>query len=128
MLFYRRCRRTDLSRQAGPPVSQDQIRQREQDIQFGDLFSQTPVPCFPVSKLAFYYSKDMLYLGPYGGFLPFTAFDLCEGTIVCVLDLRGPSVDFITDPFPLAIEKNGVFPFFGAQVSTVRIYAILIAG
>lgn len=53
-----------------------QIRQREQDIQFGNLFSQTSVPSFPVSKLALYYPKDMLYLGPYGGFLLFAAFDL----------------------------------------------------
>ena len=34
-------KRQDLSRQAGSPVSQNQIRQREQDIQFGNLFSQT---------------------------------------------------------------------------------------
>ena len=63
----------------------------------------------------------MLYLGPYGGFLLFAAFDLPAGTIVCVFTLRGPSVDFVTNPFPLGIEKNGVFPFFGAQVSTVPI-------
>ena len=70
----------------------------------------------------------MLYLGPYGRFLLFAAFDLPAGTIVCVFTLRGPPVDFVTDSFPLGIEKNGVFPFFGAQVSTVPIYAILIAG
>ena len=126
--FHQRCSRTDLSRQAGSPVSQNQIRQREQDIQFGNLFSQTSVPGFPVSKLALYYPKDMLYLGPYGRFLLFAAFDLPAGTIVCVFTLRGPPVDFVTDSFPLGIEKNGVFPFFGAQVSTVPIYAILIAG
>ena len=126
--IQQRCGRTDSSRQAGPPVSQNQIRQREQDIQFGNLFSQTPVPRFPVSKLALYYSKDMLYLGPYGGFLLFAAFDLPAGTIVCVFTLRGPSVDFVTDPFALAIEKNGVFPLFSAQVAAVAIYAVLIAG
>ena len=87
------CSRTDLSRQAGSPVSQNQIRQREQDIQFGNLFSQTSVPGFPVSKLALYYPKDMLYLGPYGRFLLFAAFDLPAGTIVCVFTLRGPPVD-----------------------------------
>ena len=65
----------------------------------------------------------MLYLGPYGRFLLFAAFDLPAGTIVCVFTLRGPPVDFVTDSFPLGIEKNGVFPFFGAQVSTVPIYA-----
>ena len=126
--IHQRCGRTDSSRQAGPPVSQNQIRQREQDIQFGNLFSQTSVPSFPVSKLALYYPKDMLHLGPYGGFLPFAAFDLRAGTIVCVFTLRGPSVDFVTDPFALAIEKNGVFPLFSAQVAAVAIYAVLIAG
>ena len=35
-------RRTESSRQAGP-VSQNQIRQREHDIEFGSLFSQAPV-------------------------------------------------------------------------------------
>ena len=128
--FHQRCSHTDLSRQAGSPVSQNQIRQREQDIQFGNLFSQTSVPSFPVSKLALYYPKDMLYLGPYGGFLLFAAFDLPAGTIVCVFTLRGPSVDFVTDPFALAIdiEKNGVFPLFSAQAAAVAIYAVLIAG
>ncbi len=34
--------RTESSRQAGP-VSQNQIRQREHDIEFGGLFSQASV-------------------------------------------------------------------------------------
>ena len=72
----------------------------------------------------------MLYLGPYGRFLLFAAFDLPAGTIVCVFSLRGPSVDFVTDPFALAIdiEKNGGFPLFSAQAAAVAIYAVLIAG
>ena len=70
------------------------------------------------------------HIGPYGGFLLFAAFDLPAGTIVCVFTLRGPSVDFVTDPFALAIdiEKNGVFPLFSAQAAAVAIYAVLIAG
>ena len=41
--------RTESSRQ-GFPVSQIQIRQCEHDIQFGGLFSQTPISCFSISE------------------------------------------------------------------------------
>lgn len=41
--------RTESSRQ-GFPVSQIQIRQREHDIQFCSLFSQTSISCFPISE------------------------------------------------------------------------------
>ncbi len=40
---------TESSRQ-GFPVSQIQIRQCEHDIQFGGLFSQTPISCFSISE------------------------------------------------------------------------------
>lgn len=56
-------RRTGSSRQTGRSVSQNQVRQSEQHIQFRRLLSQTSVACFPVSKLPFDDSKYMLYLG-----------------------------------------------------------------
>lgn len=54
---------TGSSRQTGRSVSQNQVRQSEQHIQFRRLLSQTSVACFSVSKLPFDDSKYMLYLG-----------------------------------------------------------------
>ena len=54
---------TGSSRQTGRSVSQNQVRQNEQHIQFRRLLSQTSVACFSVSKLPFDDSKYMLYLG-----------------------------------------------------------------
>ena len=67
------------------------------------------------------------YFGPYGRFLPFVAFDLHVGTIVCMLALRGLSVGFVTDSVALGINRNSVLLFFNAQVSAVAIYTVLIA-
>ena len=46
------------------PVSQNQVRQREQHIQFGGLFSQTPVSRFSIPELPLYDRKYVLYLCP----------------------------------------------------------------
>ena len=46
------------------PVSQNQVRQREQHIQFGGLFSQTPVSRFSIQELPLYDRKYVLYFCP----------------------------------------------------------------
>ena len=48
------------------PVSQIQIRQCEHDIQFGGLFSQTPISCFSISKQSFDDGKNMFNFASYG--------------------------------------------------------------
>ncbi len=50
-----------LSRQA-KPVSQDQVRQCEHDIQFCGLFFQASIARLSESKLPFYDRKNMFYL------------------------------------------------------------------
>ena len=56
-------RHTRSSRQTGRSVSQNQVRQSEQHIQFCCLLSQPSVSCFSVPQPPFDDSKYMLYLG-----------------------------------------------------------------
>ena len=48
------------------PVSQNQIRQREHDIEFGGLFSQTSVSGLLEFQQTLHHAEDMLYLGTDG--------------------------------------------------------------
>ena len=84
--------RTDSSCQAGP-VSQNQIRKCEQDIQFCSLFSQTSVSCFSEAQLLLYNNKDMFHFGSDGRFLALSALDLCSGSIGVVLALGWTTID-----------------------------------
>ena len=61
--------------QAGP-ISQDQICQRKEEIQFGDLFMQSSDSSFPVMEPAFDHSEDMLNFGSDIGLFPLAALDL----------------------------------------------------
>ncbi len=109
-----------LSRQA-KPVSQNQVRQCEHDIQFCDLFSQTPIACFSKSKLSFYDRKDVFYLRTYRGFFMFPPFDLPSGTGSCVFVLGRTAIDFIADLFPILVADNCLLPFLRAEIAAVPV-------
>lgn len=47
------------------PVSQNQVRQREQHIQFGGLLWQTSVSRFSIPELPLYDRKYVFYLSSY---------------------------------------------------------------
>ena len=100
-------RRTNLSCQARP-VRQNQIRQCEHDIQFCNLFSQTAVSGFSISKLIFHYNKDMLYLCSHRRFFSLTAFYLRLRACGNMVTLRGTAVDFIVDSITMSVGKNGI--------------------
>ena len=55
-------RRTKSSRQA-EPVSQNQIRQREHNIEFCGLFSQASVSGLLEFQQSLHYTEDVLHLG-----------------------------------------------------------------
>ena len=84
--------RTDSSCQARP-VSQNQIRKCEQDIQFSGLFSQSSVSRFSEIQQLLHNSKDMLHFGSDGRFLALSALDLCSGSIGVVLALGWTTID-----------------------------------
>lgn len=66
------------SRQAGS-VSQDQICQRKEEIQFCGLFMQSSVSCLSVKEPALDHSENMLNFGSDGGLFPLAALDLRFG-------------------------------------------------
>ena len=90
--------RTDSSCQARP-VSQNQIRKCEQDIQFCSLFSQTSVSCFPETQLLLYNREDVFHFGSDRRFLALSALDLCAGSIGVVLALGWTAIDFVMNAF-----------------------------
>ena len=48
------------------PVSQNQIRQREYHMQFGQLFSSALVSRLAITELSFHHTENMLDLSPHG--------------------------------------------------------------
>ena len=80
--FYRRGQ-TESSRQAGP-VSQNQIRQREHDVEFCLLFSQPSVSGLFVFQLSLYHHEDVFYLDPNGCLLMFALANLILADRPCL--------------------------------------------
>ena len=75
MFLFCSQRHTESGRQAGP-VSQNQICQSEQYIQFGRLLLQTLIPRLSISKLPLYYAEDMFHFRPNRRFLVLPALEL----------------------------------------------------
>lgn len=112
--------RTDSSCQARP-VSQNQIRKCEQDIQFCSLFSQTSVSCFPETQLLLYNSKDMFHFGSGRRFLTLSALDLCSGSIGVVLVLGWTTIDFVMNAFAGFVSGYHFRALFGSEIAAVPV-------
>ena len=118
---------TDSSCQAGP-VSQNQIRKCEQDIQFCGLFSQTSVSCFSKAKLLLYNSKDMFHFGSYGRFLALSALDLCSGSIGVVLALGWTTIDFVMNALAKFVSGYRFPALFGSEIAAIPVDNLLLSG
>ena len=118
---------TDSSCQARP-VSQNQIRKCEQDIQFCSLFSQTPVSCFSETQLLLYNSEDVFHFGSDGRFLALSALDLCSGSIGVVLTLRGTTIDFITNALTGFVPFYRLRALFGSEIAAIPVDNLLLSG
>ena len=118
--------RTDSSCQAGP-VSQNQIRKCEQDIQFCGLFLQTSVSCFSEMQLLLYNSKDMFHFGSDGRFLVLSAFDLCFGSIGVVLALGWTTIDFVTNALTGFVCSYRFRALFGSEIAAVSVDNLLLS-
>ena len=121
--FYRRGQ-TESSRQAGP-VSQNQIRQREHDIEFCLLFSKPSVSGFLVFDLTLHNSENVFHLRPDRRFLTFPALDLTLGTIRLVFALRRPAIDYVLDSFLGGIRDDGIVSFLCSKIPAVAVYSFL---
>ena len=83
------------------PVSHNQVRQREQHIQFGGLFWQTSVSRFSIPELPLYDRKYMFYLSSYRRLLMLRL--LCSPLPACrqLLDPRWLAILLVSDFFAL---------------------------
>ena len=112
--------RTDSNCQARP-VSQNQIRQCEQDIQFCGLFSQTSVSRFSEMQLLFHNSEDMFHFSSDGRFLALSALDLCSGSIGVVLALGWTTIDFVVNALARFVCSYRFRALFGSEIAAVSV-------
>ena len=94
------------------PVSQNQVRQREQHIQFGGLFWQTSVSRFSIPELPLYDRKYVFYLSSYRRLLMLRLF--CSPLPTCrqLLNLRWLTILLVSDFFALLVPNEGIMPPF----------------
>lgn len=118
---------TESDRQAGP-VSQNQIRKCEQNIQFCGLFSQTSVSCCSETQLLLYNSKNMFNSSADGRFLAFSTSYLGLGTSGVVFTLRRSAVNFVADSLSCFIIGNGLWAFLSTKITAVTMDSIFFAG
>ena len=119
------CGQSESGRQAGP-VSQDQVCQCKQHIQFCGLLQQPSVSGFPVLESALDHSENVLDFCSDRGLLTFTALDLRLGTSGIVLGLRRAAVDFMPDFLAAFVPNQGLLPLFGAKVTTAAVNRIFL--
>ena len=103
------------------PVSQNQVRQREQHIQFGGLFSQTSVSRFSIPELPLYDRKYVFYLSSYRRLLMLRL--LCSPLPTCrqLLNLRWLTILLVSDFFALLVPNDGILPLFRPDISAVSV-------
>ena len=103
------------------PVSHNQVRQREQHIQFGGLFWQTSVSCFSIPELPLYDRKNVFYLSSYRRLLMLRL--LCSPLPACgqLLNLRWLTILFVSDFFALLVPNDGILPLFRPDISAVSV-------
>lgn len=102
--------------QAGP-VSQNQVRQCEHDIQFSSLFSQTSVSCFSVLKLLLDNAKNVLHFCSHGGPFVFSVFGSILPAFAELLDLRWPAIDLVLDFLSVPVADDCVFTLFKSRIA-----------
>ena len=103
------------------PVRQNQVRQREQHIQFGSLLPQSSVSRFSVPELPLYDRKYVFYLSSYRRLLMFRL--LCSPLPACrqLLDPRWLAILLVSDFFALLVPNDGILPLFHPDISAVSV-------
>ena len=103
------------------PVSHNQVRQREQHIQFGGLFWQTSVSRFSIPELPLYDRKYVFYLSSYRRLLMLRL--LCSPLPACrqLLDPRWLAILLVSDFFALLVPNDGILPLFRPDISAVSV-------
>ena len=103
------------------PVIQNQVRQREQHIQFGGLFWQTSVSRFLIPELPLYNRKYVFYLISYRRLLMLRL--LCSPLPAGrqLPDLRRLAILLVSDFFALLVPNDGILPLSRPDISAVSV-------
>ena len=106
------------------PVSHNQVRQREQHIQFGGLFWQTSVSRFSIPELPLYDRKYVFYLSSYRRLLMLRL--LCSPLPTCrqLLNLRWLTILLVSDFFPACSERWHPAAFPPRYIRCLRINSL----
>ena len=109
------------------PVIQNQVRQREQHIQFGGLFWQTSVSRFSIPELPLYDRKYVFYLSSYRRLFMFRL--LCSPLPACeqLLNLRWLAILLVSDFFcPACSERRHPAAFPPRYIRCLRIIHFVV--
>ena len=125
-LSFHVVRRPKSDCQAGP-VSQDQIRQREHDIEFCLLFSEASVSGLLEFEQTLYDTEDMLHFCPDRGFCVFTLFGFVLTTFAELTNLAWTTIDSILDLLTSFVSCDGIRALFSPDIATITIYRFFLS-
>ena len=125
-LSFHVVRRHESDCQAGP-VSQDQIRQREHDIEFCLLFSETSVSGLLEFEQTLHYTEDMFYLGADRGFCVFPFLGLILAAFTEFSNLTRTTIDAVSYLLTSLVSYNRIFTLLGADIAAVAVYGFFLS-
>ena len=119
--------RTDSSCQAGS-VSQNQIRSREHDIEFGSLLFEPSVSCFSETQLFLDDTECVLHFGADRGLCVFCFLCSILTAFAQLFHLGWTAVDSVFDLATSLVADDRIAALFCSEVTAVAIYFIFISG
>ena len=119
--------RTDSSCQAGP-VSQNQIRQCEHDIEFGSLLFEPSVSCFSETQLFLDDTEYVLYFRADRGLCVFCFLCGILAAFAQFLHLGWTTVDSVFDFAASLVADNRIITFSRTEITAVTVNAFFFSG
>ena len=119
--------RTDSSCQAGP-VSQNQIRQCEHDIEFGSLLFEPSVLCFSETQLFLDDTEYVLYFRADRGLCVFCFLCGILAAFAQFLHLGWTTVDSVFDFAASLVADNRIITFSRTEITAVTVNALFFSG
>ena len=119
--------RTDSSCQTGP-VSQNQIRQCEHDIEFGSLLFEPSVSCFPETQLFLDDTEYVLYFRADRGLCVFCFLCGILAAFAQFLHLGWTTVDSVFDFAASLVADNRIITFSRTEITAVTVNALFFSG
>ena len=119
--------RTDSSCQAGP-VSQDQIRQCEHDIEFGSLLFEPSVSCFSETQLFLDNTEYVLYFRTDRGLCVFCFLCGILAAFAQFLHLGWPAIDSVFDFAASLVADDRIIMFSRTEITAITVNDLFFSG